>query len=64
MAALRAAATREDVVRIAGQHDIELDPSDLDPAADPLIEEVTGANLEAAAGGWHPKYGTFSADCI
>lgn len=58
MAAMRAATSREDVVRIAAQHGIELDPSE------PLTaDEWSDAELDTAAGGWHAKTGTVSYSC-
>ena len=63
-AALRAADTREDVVRIAGQHGIELDASEL--GTDVLLSDadLDDADLGSIAGGSHPKYGTFTEDCL
>ena len=57
MAALRAAPTRDDFIRIAGQHGVTIDPSDL---GEPSDVEISDADLEGAAGGSHPKYGTFT----
>ena len=64
MAALRAATTREDVVAIARRNGIELDVSHLRADAADLDVPVDDAELADTSGGSHPKYGTFSDECL
>ena len=64
MAALRGARTQDDVITIAKERGIEVDPAELRAQAASSDVELSDADLEAAAGGWHPKYGTFTDDCI
>jgi predicted ribosomally synthesized peptide with nif11-like leader len=62
--ALGAATSREDVVGIASQYGIEIDVSDLDGDVELSTADVDDADLESMAGGWHPKYSTFTDSCI
>jgi predicted ribosomally synthesized peptide with nif11-like leader len=63
-AALVAATSRDDVVRIAGQYGVELDGSEVDAEYELSGSDVDDADLDGVVGGWHPKYGTFTDDCI
>jgi hypothetical protein len=62
-AALVGATSRDDVVRIAGQYGVELDGSEVDAEYELSGSDVDDADLDGV-GGWHPKYGTFTDDCI
>ena len=63
MTALRGATTWDEVVRIAAQHGIELEASELGTDPDLSDAELSDADLESAAGGVHPKYSTFDYSC-
>ncbi len=62
MAEIRNATTKDEVIRIASDRGITLEVTDLEPELSDRL--LTDGELEAAAGGWHPKYGTFTDDCI
>lgn len=64
LAAVRAATTPDEVVLIAQQHGIDLDVSELAAVTEVQDTELSDAELEEAAGGWHSKTGTFSDDCL
>lgn len=64
MAAIRAATTDADIVRIARTHGIAIEASDLVPLTQLPDVELSDDDLEAAAGGSHPKYGTFTDACL
>lgn len=63
MTALRGATTREQVVSIAAQHGIDLEVSELIVGTESPVADLSDADLESAAGGWHPKYSTFDYAC-
>ncbi len=64
MASLQSASTRDEVVRIAAANGLHIEPDDLDATTDLADVELLDAELESAAGGWHPKYSTFTDSCL